>query len=144
MWKNDRIPSLRTRSSDDNHRHSPFLYLILSLSHLLLPCHKGFVTDHVFLLQEQSKLYHYLAGFESDSKRKIAMEARRIEILLPLLNTLNRTAFEALHKQVCTLLLHFVRVLCSTVTICMHAESEHCVLSGRGYQRSSDQFVFYI
>ena len=82
------FPTLLTQFSP----FSSFFY------HLL----EGFVTDHVFLLQEQSKLYHYLAGFESDSKRKIAMESRRIEILLPLLSTLNRTAFEALHKQVCT------------------------------------------
>jgi hypothetical protein len=30
----------------------------------------------------------------------MAMERRRIELLLPLLDTLNRTAFENLHKQV--------------------------------------------
>ena len=60
----------------------------------------GFVTEHVTLLQEQSKLYHYLSVFETDSKHRMAMERRRIELLLPLLDTLNRTAFENLHKQV--------------------------------------------
>ena len=76
-------------------------YYLLSHPYILLFIFcSGFVTDHVFLLQEQSKLYHYLAGFELDAKRKIAMEGRRLEILLPLLSTLNRTAFEALHKQV--------------------------------------------
>ena len=60
----------------------------------------GFVTDHINLLQDHSKLYHYLAVFEEDAKRKIAMENRRIQFLQPLLTSLNRTAFDNLHKQV--------------------------------------------
>lgn len=60
----------------------------------------GFVSDHAALLQAQSKLYHFLAAFETESKRKLAMENKRIEILSPLLKTLNRVAFEGLHKQV--------------------------------------------
>ena len=60
----------------------------------------GFVTDHINLLQDHSKLYHYLAVFEDDSKRKIAMENRRTQLLQPLLTSLNRTAFDNLHKQV--------------------------------------------
>lgn len=60
----------------------------------------GFVTDHVNLLQEHSKLYHYLSSFEIDSKRKLAMETRRLEILQSLLGSLNRTAFDVLHKQI--------------------------------------------
>eukprot|EP01038_Epipyxis_sp_PR26KG_P004400 gene4400-6223_t len=31
----------------------------------------GFVTDHVTLLQEHSKLYHYIALYEQDPKRKL-------------------------------------------------------------------------
>jgi hypothetical protein len=51
-------------------------------------------------LQENSKLYHYLATFEEDFKRKLAMEARRLEFLNPIIKSLNRIAFEVLHKQV--------------------------------------------
>jgi len=60
----------------------------------------GFVSDHAALLQMQSKLYHFLASFEPDSKRKLAMENKRVELMAPLLRTLNRVAFEGLHKQV--------------------------------------------
>lgn len=60
----------------------------------------GHVTDHVTLLQENSKLYHYLATFEEDFKRKLAMEARRLEFLNPIIKSLNRIAFEVLHKQI--------------------------------------------
>jgi hypothetical protein len=59
------------------------------------------VTDHVTLTQEHSKLYHYLSVFEGDYKRKLAMEARRFEMLAPLLKALNKASFEVLHKQVC-------------------------------------------
>lgn len=61
----------------------------------------GYVTDNTTLTQEHSKLYHYLAGFEEDSKRKLAMETRRVELLLPLVKALNVISYEVLHKQVC-------------------------------------------
>ena len=57
----------------------------------------GFVTDHVGLLQERSKLYHYLAVFEPDVKRRLDMENRRVEMLQ--LGSLNKSVFEILHKQ---------------------------------------------
>lgn len=60
----------------------------------------GFVTDHVTLLQEHSRLYHYLAMFERDEKRKLAMEQRRIDMLKDVIDTISRSSFEALHKQV--------------------------------------------
>jgi len=60
----------------------------------------GWVSDHVSLLQDQSKLYHYLALYETDLKRKLAMESRRVEFLSPLLLSLSRSAFEALHKSI--------------------------------------------
>ena len=60
----------------------------------------GWVSDHVSLLQDQSKLYHYLALYETDLKRKVAMESRRVEFLSPLLLSLSRSAFEALHKSI--------------------------------------------
>lgn len=59
----------------------------------------GYVTDHVNLLQDHSRLYHYLALFEPDYKRKLAMETRRIDMLQPLLKMLNKAAYEGLHKQ---------------------------------------------
>ena len=38
--------------------------------------------------------------FEQDPKRKLAMEARRFDLLAPMLKALNRASFEVLHKQV--------------------------------------------
>lgn len=65
---------------------------------------KGFVTDHSTLLQEHSQLYHHLSLFETETKRKLAMESRRIEMLSPLLAQLNKASYEVLHKQVpCTM-----------------------------------------
>lgn len=63
-------------------------------------CAVGYVTDHMTLLQSQSKLYHYLSAFEKDMKRLIAMQSRRIELLQPVISMISKTAFEALHKQV--------------------------------------------
>jgi len=60
----------------------------------------GHVSDHVHLLQQQSKLYHYLATFEAEPKRKLAMETRRATLLLPMLKTLSRASYEGLHKQI--------------------------------------------
>lgn len=60
----------------------------------------GHVTEHVNLLVDHSKLYHYLALFESDIKRRLAMEGRRPLLLEPLLTSLNKAPFEALHKQI--------------------------------------------
>ena len=58
----------------------------------------GFVSDHVHLLQEQSRLYQYLSYYEVETKRKLAMHNRRIESLRPLLDSLSRASFEGLHK----------------------------------------------
>eukprot|EP01035_Chromulina_nebulosa_P019382 gene19382-25250_t len=60
----------------------------------------GFVSDHVSLLMSQSKLYLYLSIFESDRKRKLAMYNKRIELLAPLLTQLNKSVYEAFHKQI--------------------------------------------
>ena len=60
----------------------------------------GFVTDHVRILQDQSKLYHYLSLYESEVKRKLAMQGRRIELLKPLLSSLSRSAFDHIHKEI--------------------------------------------
>ena len=60
----------------------------------------GHVTDHVHLLHDHSRMYHYLSVFETDIKRKMAMENRRVDMLRPLMTQLNKAAFEVLHKQV--------------------------------------------
>lgn len=60
----------------------------------------GYVTDHVQILQAQSRLYHYLAQFEGDQKRRLAMEGRRQSMLSPLIEQLNRISYEGLHKEV--------------------------------------------
>lgn len=59
----------------------------------------GFVTDHVQLVRQHSLLFHYLSAFETDIKRKLAMELRRAEMLSPFIDSLGRTAYEKLHKE---------------------------------------------
>ena len=61
----------------------------------------GFVTDHVNLVRQHSLLYHYLAGFELDVKRKLAMELRRAEMLKSFPSALSRNAYEGLVKGIC-------------------------------------------
>lgn len=60
----------------------------------------GFVTDHVMLLQCYSKLYHYLTVYETDPKRILAMETRRIDMLEPIIYTIHKTVYETLHKEI--------------------------------------------
>jgi len=60
----------------------------------------GCVTDHVHLLEEHSKLYKGLAVFDPDAKRQLAMTNRRIDMLKPLLKSLNRAAYENQHKTI--------------------------------------------
>lgn len=55
----------------------------------------GFVTEHVQLKQDMSKLYKYLALAESDKDRILAMTERRKDLLEPLINELNPKAYEA-------------------------------------------------
>eukprot|EP01138_Halocafeteria_seosinensis_P001162 gb/GECG01001188.1/.p1 GENE.gb/GECG01001188.1/~~gb/GECG01001188.1/.p1 ORF type:complete len:886 (+),score=109.53 gb/GECG01001188.1/:1-2658(+) len=60
----------------------------------------GFVTDHVGLLSDLSKLYKYIALWEEDPKREQVMHSRRIQILGPLLDILNPSIYMDIHKQV--------------------------------------------
>lgn len=60
--------------------------------------HAGFVTDHMNLLREHANMFHYLAAFETDIKRKLAMELRRVEFLKKFL-TISKSAFEVFHKE---------------------------------------------
>lgn len=43
-------------------------------------------------------MFHYLAAFETDTKRKLAMELRRTELLKVFLST-SKSAFEVFHKE---------------------------------------------
>ena len=49
----------------------------------------GYVTDHITLQQEISKLYHNIAAFETSPKRIVAMEKRRVLLLSPLAAEIN-------------------------------------------------------
>ncbi|KAF1317113.1 Kif-1 binding protein, partial [Globisporangium splendens] len=60
----------------------------------------GFVTHHVRVLQLESQLYKRLVHFESDRKRQIAMELRRLNLLTALLaEELNPDAYTALLQE---------------------------------------------
>ncbi len=61
---------------------------------------KGFVSDHVRLLEDHSRLFHHLAIFEPDVKRRSAMQLKRLELLQPLLSDLSIVSYEAQHKQI--------------------------------------------
>jgi hypothetical protein len=50
------------------------------------------------LVREHANMFHYLAAFETDIKRKLAMELRRVELLKQFL-TISKTAFEVFHKE---------------------------------------------
>lgn len=60
----------------------------------------GFVTEHVQLKQDLSKLYKYLAMVEPDKDRVIAMQERRREMLEPLLQEINPKAYEATVQEI--------------------------------------------
>lgn len=61
----------------------------------------GFVTQHVRILQLESLFYKRLLHFETDLKRQIAMQLRRLNILSPLLQEqLNPDAYCALLQEV--------------------------------------------
>lgn len=60
----------------------------------------GFVTQHVRLLQLESVFYKRLLHFETDLKRQIAMQLRRLGLLTPLLaEQLNPDAYCALLQE---------------------------------------------
>lgn len=78
--------------------NSSDLYFSILMAFVML--FVGCVTDHSNLLEEHSRLFHHLSVFEKDLKRKTAMQNKRLELLKPVVLTLNRNAFDALHKQV--------------------------------------------
>eukprot|EP00753_Platysulcus_tardus_P000352 PLAT10358.1.p1 GENE.PLAT10358.1~~PLAT10358.1.p1 ORF type:complete len:827 (+),score=416.82 PLAT10358.1:55-2481(+) len=59
----------------------------------------GFVTDHIHLLQLRSRIYRYLAQFETSVARRIAMHKRRVALYLPLMTELNPSVYDWALKQ---------------------------------------------
>lgn len=60
----------------------------------------GFVTQHVRVAQLESALYKRLIAFETDAKRVVAMQLRRLALLTPVLSAeLNPVAFCALVQE---------------------------------------------
>ncbi len=54
----------------------------------------GYVTEHVQLRQDVSKLYKQLAFMESNGDRNFAMQDRRRDLLEPILSEINAKAYE--------------------------------------------------
>lgn len=76
------------------------------------------------MTQEHSKLYNYLSIFESESKRKLAMQNRRFDLLSPFLDMLSRTSYEGLHKQVCANRDMPILISCSSLNVLSYALSQ--------------------
>ena len=83
------------------------------------------MTDHANLLQEHSQLYHHLSLFETETKRKLAMESRRIEMLSPMLVQLNKASYEVLHKQARQSKIHFFNYSQRNITICNYCKIQN-------------------
>jgi len=67
-----------------------------SLSYFVMD---GRVTEHVNIQQEISKLYMHLSGFETEWKRAVGMQTRRVSLLSPLYEQLNKNVFIVLCKE---------------------------------------------
>lgn len=59
----------------------------------------GWVSEHVRILQELSKMYRNVIFWEKDRKRVAAIEMRRARMLAPLLDVLNPKVFLAFWRQ---------------------------------------------
>jgi hypothetical protein len=59
----------------------------------------GYVTEHVKISQEQSKLYKQLAIYEKDSTRLMALVQRRADLLEPLRQMLNPNSYYNLLQE---------------------------------------------
>lgn len=53
----------------------------------------GWVTDYINILKDQSKLYHYLSAYVTESSKRITMNQKRIDLLEPIIGELNTQAF---------------------------------------------------
>ena len=54
----------------------------------------GYVTEHIQMKQDISKLYKQLSVMDPDKERVIAMQERRAELLEPILKEINPKAYE--------------------------------------------------
>jgi hypothetical protein len=54
----------------------------------------GYVTEHVQMKQDLSKLYKHLSQMEQNKDRFIAMQERRKELLEPIMSQINPKAYE--------------------------------------------------
>lgn len=59
----------------------------------------GYVTEHIGILRNISSLYKYLACFESDPKRILAMHLRRTALLVSIPEQLNPSIYCGLIKE---------------------------------------------
>jgi hypothetical protein len=59
----------------------------------------GFVSEHVGIATGISKIYKYLAFYETDGKRRAAMHLRRCAALVPILAELNPSVFLRFHRE---------------------------------------------
>ena len=60
---------------------------------------EGYVTEHIEMKRDISTLYRYLAYFEQDKRRVLAMVQRRLELVEPYTKELNSQAYSALWQQ---------------------------------------------
>ena len=59
----------------------------------------GWVSEHVKVAQEVSRLYRYLGALEVDNKRRLAMHARRVALLEPIVREISPQHFDVFHKE---------------------------------------------
>lgn len=59
----------------------------------------GYVTEHVNMLFDINKLYWCLCKTESDEKRYLKMNERRLKLLWPIFNDLNKEYFQELWQK---------------------------------------------
>ena len=53
----------------------------------------GYVTEHIEISRDISQLYKYLIEFETDNNRIVAMLERRINLLEPIVSTINHKVY---------------------------------------------------
>jgi tetratricopeptide (TPR) repeat protein len=58
----------------------------------------GYVSEHVNILKEISRLYKHLSVLEPDTERRILMELKRKDLIDPVYNTLNPKVYVSLWR----------------------------------------------
>lgn len=61
----------------------------------------GYVTEHINIMKQMSEAYKTLALLEADIDRKVAMELKRKEYLMPLYKNLNPKVYIGPWREVC-------------------------------------------